>query len=187
MHSQQLARAKKVSVRYFRAILRHLRMTGSVLQISVSPGGVPKHAVLVANVTSEGIAGDGHKNPQIHGGPQRALLLITAEGLEELAALGFAVTPGALGENITTRDIPRREWRIGQRWRIGENVVIEITKRRSPCSALNRYGPKIQSAVFDALVEAEDPSSPKWGLSGFYASVVTPGIIRPGDTIAVCK
>ena len=162
-------------------------MTGSVLQISVSPGGVPKRPVSAAQVTVGGIEGDGHRNMQIHGGPQRALLLITAEGLEELAALGFTVTPGALGENIATQGIPRQAMRIGQRWRIGESVVIEITKRRSPCSALNRYGPKIQKAIFDALVEAEDPSSPKWGLSGFYASVLTPGVIRPGDTIAVCE
>ena len=162
-------------------------MTGSVLQISVSPGGVPKHPVSVANVTVEGIAGDGHKNPQIHGGPRRALLLITAEGLEELASLGFTVTPGALGENITTRGLSRRDLRIGQRWRIGETVVIEISTRRSPCAALSRYGPKIQSAIFDELVKAEDPASPKWGLSGFYASVITPGVIRSGDTIVVCE
>ncbi len=162
-------------------------MTGSVLQISISTGGVPKHPVSVASVTAEGIAGDGHKNTQLHGGPRRALLLITAEGLEELASLGFAVTPGALGENITTRGVSRRDLRIGQRWRIGESVVIEITTRRSPCSALNRYGPKIQSAIFDELVKAEVPASPKWGLSGFYASVVAPGVIRPGDTIAVCE
>ena len=140
----------------------------------------------VAQVTSAGIEGDGHKNPQLHGGPRRALLLITAEGLEELAALGFSVEPGSLGENITTRGISRRDWRVGQRWRIGETVVIEITVRRSPCSALNRYGPKIHSAIFDELVKAEDPSSYKWGMSGFYALVVTPGVIRVGDAITSC-
>jgi MOSC domain-containing protein YiiM len=162
-------------------------MTGSVLQINISPGGVPKLPVPSANVRVEGIEGDGHKNTQLHGGPQRAILLITSEGLEELAALGFAVTPGALGENLTTKGIPRRDLRIGQRLRVGTEVVIEITKRRSPCSALNRYGPKIQSAIFDELVKAEDPASPKWGLSGFYASVVAPGVIRPGDPITVAN
>ena len=128
------------------------------------------------------LKGDSHAHPDIHGGPRQAVLLITAEGIEELAALGFPLTYGSLGENLTTRGIGRREWRAGQRWRIGAEVVIEITKRRAPCQTLNAY-PGIQAAIFDALAEAGDPSSPKWGLSGFYASVVQPGVIRPGDEI----
>jgi MOSC domain-containing protein YiiM len=161
-------------------------MTGSVQQISVSSGGVPKRAIAAGKVTPQGIEGDGHAHPAIHGGPLRAVLLITAEGIEELAALGFPMAPGSLGENITTRGIPRHEWRVGQRWRIGTEVVVEITKRRGPCKALNVYGPKIHTAIFDALAQAGDPASPRWGLSGFYASVVVPGIIRPGDPIVSC-
>jgi MOSC domain-containing protein YiiM len=162
-------------------------MTGSVEQINISPGGVLKHAIPSGKVTREGIEGDLHAHPAIHGGPERALLLVTAEGIEELAAKGFTVAPGSLGENITTRGIPRQEWRSGQRWRIGADVVIEITKRRGPCSALNVYGPMIQSAIFDPLVQAGDPSSPRWGLSGVYASVVVPGIIRTGDPIVASE
>lgn len=161
-------------------------MTGSVEQISISPGGIPKRAIAEGKVTLRGIEGDGHAHASIHGGPLRALLVMTAEGLEELAALGFPVTPGSLAENVTIRGIPRRELRAGQRLRIGTDVVIEITMRRSPCSSLNAYGPMIHKAIFDAQVEAGDPSSPRWGLSGFYASVVVPGIIRPGDPVVAC-
>jgi MOSC domain-containing protein YiiM len=158
-------------------------MTGSLLQINVSSGGVPKRAVAEALVTPLGIEGDGHTHPEIHGGPERAVLLITAEGIEELAALGFPLTSGSLGENLTTWGIGRRDWRAGQRWRIGTDVVIEITKLRGPCQALNVYGSGLQAAIYDALAKAGDPASPKWGLSGVYASVVTPGLIRPGDAI----
>jgi MOSC domain-containing protein YiiM len=63
--------------------------------------------------------------------------------------------------------------------------MIEITKRRAPCQALNVYGAGLQAAIYDALAAAGDPSSPKWGLSGFYASVVRPGIIQPGDEIVL--
>ncbi len=160
-------------------------MTGSILQISVSAGGVPKHAVPQALVTELGIEGDGHAHPEIHGGPDRAVLLITTEGIEELAALGFPLTRGSLGENLTTQGIGRREWRTGQRWSIGAEAVIQITKRRGPCQALNVYGSGIQAAIFDALTQAGDPASPKWGLSGVYASVVTPGLLRPGDPIVL--
>jgi MOSC domain-containing protein YiiM len=113
------------------------------------------------------------------------VLLITAEGIEELAALGFPLTYGSLGENFTTSGIGRRDWRVGQRWRIGTDTVIEITKRRAPCKQLNVYGPGLQAAIYDALTEAGDPASPKWGLSGVYASVVAPGLVRPGDAVVL--
>src|SRR5260221_3873336 len=160
-------------------------MTGSILQINVSSGGVPKRAVAEAQVTTLGVEGDGHAHPEIHGGADRAVLLITAEGIEELAALGFPLTYGSLGENFTTSGIGRRDWRVGQRWRIGTDAVIAITKRRAPCKQLNVYGPGLQAAIYDALTEAGDPASPKWGLSGVYASVVAPGLVRPGDAIVL--
>lgn len=160
-------------------------MTGSIIQINISDGGVPKRSVGEARVTALGIEGDGHAHPDIHGGPDRAVLLITSEGIEELAALGFPLIYGSLGENLTTRGIARRDWRVGQRWRIGSDVEIEITKRRAPCQQLNVYGPGLQAAIYDALTRDGDPASPKWGLSGVYASVVTPGLLRPGDTIVL--
>jgi MOSC domain-containing protein YiiM len=160
-------------------------MTGSILQISVSPGGVPKSAVPEGTLTPIGLEGDSHAHPDIHGGPKQAVLLITAEGIEELCVQGFPLSYGSLGENLTTLGIARREWRAGQRWHVGAEAVIEITKRRAPCQTLSVYGPGIQAAVYDALAAAGDPSSPKWGLSGFYASVVQPGVIRPGDEIVL--
>lgn len=159
-------------------------MSACVVQISVSSGGVPKRPVAEGIVTALGLAGDAHAHPDIHGGPRKALLLITWEGLEELKAAGYPLYAGALGENITTRGLDRRSVRIGQRYRIGE-VLIEITKVRAPCDALNPYGVGIQKAVYDAAVKANDPSSPRWGLSGFYAAVLQPGFIRPGDAITL--
>jgi MOSC domain-containing protein YiiM len=154
---------------------------GSILQINVSHGGVPKRAIAEADVTPLGIAGDLHAHPEIHGGPQRALLLITAEGIDELVACGFPLSYGALGENLTTQGIDRRTLRAGQRYRVGQ-AVIELTRPRGPCATLNAY-PGIQNAIYDVAVKAGDPSSLLWGLSGFYASVVQPGTIRTGDPI----
>jgi MOSC domain-containing protein YiiM len=157
---------------------------GSILQINVSRGGVPKRSIPSGDVTALGIAGDECSHPGIHGGPQQALLMITSEGIEELNALGFPLYPGALGENITTRGLDRRGLRIGQRYRVGA-IIIELTKLREPCEQLNVYGPGIQKAVYDAQVQAGDPQSPRWGLGGFYAAVVQPGTIRPGDPITL--
>lgn len=159
-------------------------MTGSVVQINISPGGIPKRPILEAEVTIAGIRGDGWSHPDIHGGPNQALLLITAEGIDELVALGYPLFAGALGENLTTMGLDRRRLRMGQRYRAGE-VFLELTKRRAPCVTLNVYGPGIQRAIFDEQVKAGDPSSPRWGLSGFYARVLRGGIIRPNDPIAL--
>src|ERR1700733_2117578 len=157
-------------------------MTGSIVQINISPGGVPKRPIAEGEVTPEGIRGDSWAHPQIHGGPNQAVLLITNEGLGQLLEQGYPVFPGALGENLTTAGLDRRQMRIGQRYRAGE-VMLEITKMRSPCATLDIYGPSIKGAVYDAQVKASDASSPRWGLAGFYARVLRSGFMRPKDII----
>jgi MOSC domain-containing protein YiiM len=157
-------------------------MTGAVLQVSVSAGGVPNHAIDCAAITVSGLAGDGWRHPQFHGVPKRAILLITAESLDEVKAMGFPVYPGALGENVTTRGLDRRALRIGQRFRCG-TATIQLTELRLPCGTLSVYGRGIQAATCDARAAKGDPSSEVWGLCGFYASVAQPGILRPGDSI----
>lgn len=161
-------------------------IAGEILQVNISRGGIPKRPVFEGDVGVDGVAGDAWDHPNIHGGPRQAVLLITAEGIEELTALGFALYPGALGENFTTRGLDRRALRIGQRFRAGD-AIIQLTKLRTPCATLDVYGPGIQRAMFDARVQARDASSPRWGLSGFYASVVQPGIVRPRDPIALVE
>jgi MOSC domain-containing protein YiiM len=155
----------------------------TVVQINISQGGVPKRAVPSSEVSRDGIVGDRWRHPQIHGGPYKAILLVTAEGIEELAAQGFPVYPGALGENLTTHGLDRRSLRLGQRYRIGE-VVIELSEIRIPCGTLSVYGKGIRAAMYDGKTQAGDPASLRWGLSGFYASVVRAGVIRAGDGIS---
>ena len=162
-------------------------MTGSIVQLSISPGGIPKRSILTGVVEELGLVGDDHAHPQFHGGPKQALLLITSEGIEELVAAGFPLYPGALGENITTKGLDRRQWRIGQRWWLGESVLIELTKMRTPCNTLSPYGRGIQAAVYDDKVKANDPTSPRWALSGMYAKVIRSGAVSPGDEIRLAE
>ena len=118
-------------------------MTGTVLQVNVSRGGIPKQPVPSGDLTATGIEGDAWRYP-FHGGPRQALLLITIEGIEELVAQGFPLYAGALGENLTTRGLDRRALRFGQRLRVGD-ATIQLTKMRQPCATLNVYGPGIQA------------------------------------------
>lgn len=160
-------------------------MTGSVVQINVSGGGIPKRPVaLEAEVTPLGITGDVCAHPRFHGGRKQALLLIASEVIEDLRQRGYPVYPGALGENITTRGIDFRQLRIGDQVRIGD-VLIELTKVRGPCAALDAYGPSIKQEIYDPKVKAGDQTSEHWGRSGFYAAVLRPGTIRVDDIITL--
>jgi MOSC domain-containing protein YiiM len=158
-------------------------VTGTVLQISVSRGGIPKRAILSAQLTANGLVGDSWRYP-FHGGRRQAALLLASEGIDKLVALGFPLFAGALGENITTRGLDHHALRLGQRIRVGE-AEIELTKIRVPCATLDVYGSGIQAAMYDRQVQAGDPGSPRWGLSGFYAAVIQPGIVQAGDAIAL--
>jgi MOSC domain-containing protein YiiM len=158
-------------------------VTGTVLQVNVSRGGIPKRAIPFGELTAAGIAGDAWRYP-FHGGPRKAILLITIEGIDELLSQGFPLFPGALGENLTTRGLDRRALRLGHRVQVGD-AAIELTTIRTPCATLNVYGTGIQAAMYDARVQKGDPESPLWGLSGFYASVVRPGTVRRGDAIVL--
>jgi MOSC domain-containing protein YiiM len=162
-------------------------LPATIHQLSISAGGIPKHAVPEAVVTPLGLAGDGHNNPKVHGVPRQELLLITFESIQELKAKGFALYPGALGENITTTGLDRRTLRAGQRYRIGQEVIIELTKPRAPCRNLKVYETaetaRLGPLVYDSLVKAGDASSAVWALGGFYASVICTGTIRAGDPI----
>ena len=159
-------------------------MTGQITQINISRGGIPKRPVSAVAITKEGLEADSWNHPEIHGGRNQAVLLIAEEVIEELKSRGYSIYPGALGENLTTRGIDRKQLRIGQQFRVGP-VLLELTKVRVPCATLDIYGPTIKQEIYDKRVKAGDPASPRWGMSGFYASVIEPGIVQVNDVIAL--
>lgn len=159
-------------------------MQGTIVQINISPGGLPKFAISSGLITPLGLVGDRHAHPEIHGGPRKAILMIAAEVVEDLAARGYPVFFGALGENLTTRGIDVRDLRIGDQIRAG-GAILEITQPRGPCTQLDVYGETLGREIYDQRVKDGDHTSPRWGMSGFYASVVSPGPVATGDIIAV--
>lgn len=150
-------------------------MRGVIEAVSVSPGGLPKLAVAAAMAGRLGLDGDLHHHPQIHGGPDKALLLIAAESLELLRAAGFAVAPGVLGENLTTRGLEFARLAAGMRFRAG-GAVIELTRFRQPCRQLDFLNEERPGAIQQRLTD--EPH-----LAGWYARVLLPGLIRAGDII----
>jgi MOSC domain-containing protein YiiM len=159
---------------------------GVLKQINRSPGGLPKRAIQGPVMLSEAsVEGDSWRSPLIHGGPEKAVLMASAEFVDTLAARGFPVFYGALGENLTVSGLDPHMWRTGQRYRVGPDAVIEFTTLRTPCLNLDIYGPQIKSELYDQRCHAGDITSPRWAHGGFYARVIRPGMIQAGDAVVL--
>jgi MOSC domain-containing protein YiiM len=160
-------------------------MRGIIEQVSLSHGGMPNWAVEQAWIGPLGLDGDLHRNVAKHGGPIKAVLLVSAEVLARLRDEGFDVVAGSLGENLTIRGIDFAQLRPLMRLRAG-GAIVQLTRLRHPCANLDIYntgGLRIQDRLHDPLAEAGDPTSGCWANGGFYASVVEPGFVRPGDIL----
>src|SRR5580704_17435187 len=159
-------------------------MNGILKQINRSNGGLPKWAVPGPVMLHEDrVEGDRWRNRLIHGGPNKAVLMASAELINDLAARGFPVCYGAIGENLTVSGLNPHMWRAGPRYRVGPDALIELTKLRTPCANLDVYGPEIMTELYDAACNAGDIASPHWAHGGFYARVLEPGMIQAGDAV----
>lgn len=156
-------------------------MTPFVKQISRSNGGLPKYPISgPVRLESSGISGDRQRNTAIHGGPDKAVLLVSAELVDELSEKGYPVVYGSLGENLTVSGFDLQMWRAGQRYSIGDDAIIELTKLRQPCLNLDVFGAPIKQELYDAQCRAGDYTSPRWARGGFYARVLKPGLVIAG-------
>lgn len=152
-----------------------MSLKGRVVQINVSPGGVPKLPVASARVTLEGLEGDGHRDLEHHGGPERAVCLFSLEQIRALQAEGHPVTPGAMGENLTLEGVDWERVQPGAIVELGESVRIEITRYTSPCFNLK---PSFVGGDFARVSQKRHP-----GWSRVYAKVLQPGPIRQDDPV----
>jgi MOSC domain-containing protein YiiM len=110
----------------------------------------------------------------------RQVHLVHAELHDELAAAGFTVRPGDIGENVTTRGLDLLALPTGALLRLGPDAVIEVTGLRNPCTQLDAFQDGLMAAV---LGRAPDGSVIR--KAGVMAVVVTGGEVRPGDPIEV--
>ena len=110
----------------------------------------------------------------------RQVHLIHAELIDELCAAGFAVSAGAMGENITTRGVALLELPAGTRLHVGAEAVVEVTGLRNPCYQLDRLRSGLMAAVLDR--DAEGQLVRKAGVMGV---VRRGGEIRPADPVRV--
>ena len=110
----------------------------------------------------------------------RQVHLIQAELHDELNGRGFALEPGQMGENVTTRGFELLGLPVGTRLFLGEAAEIELTGLRNPCAQLDGLRAGLMKATLDR--DAEGNLVRK---AGVMAVVVTGGDVRPADAIRV--
>ena len=110
----------------------------------------------------------------------RQVHLIHAELHDELEAAGFCLSPGIMGENVTTRGVDLPSLPTGARLRLGAEAVVEITGFRNPCRQLNDFQPGLMAATLD-----RDAGGYLIRKAGIMGVVLAGGEIKPGDKIEV--
>ncbi|HEV3486225.1 MAG TPA: MOSC domain-containing protein [Vicinamibacterales bacterium] len=110
----------------------------------------------------------------------RQVHLIHSELHDELAAKGFDVIAGQMGENVTTRGVPLLELPLGTRLRLGARAVVELTGMRNPCVQLERFRRGLLAAVLER--RGDGTLVRKAGVMGV---VIAGGDVAPGDAIEV--
>ncbi|MEV0317882.1 MOSC domain-containing protein [Streptomyces sp. NPDC050658] len=111
----------------------------------------------------------------------RQVHLIHGELFEELATEGYEVTPGALGENVTTTGIDLLALPTGTLLRLGDTAVVEITGLRNPCAQIEAF----QEGLLKQVVGRDETTGEVVRKTGVMSVVRQGGEVRPGDVIEV--
>ncbi len=167
-------------------------MTGVVVAVCRSPTHTMTKpaAATIRLVEGLGVAGDAHqgttvkhrsrvaKDPSVPN--LRQVHLMHAELFDELRAAGFTVSPGLMGENVTTRGVDLLALPTGARLRLGTEAVVEVTGLRNPCRQLDRLQPGLMNATL-----ARDAGGNLVRKAGIMGIVLKGGEVGDGDPIEV--
>jgi MOSC domain-containing protein YiiM len=162
-------------------------MSANVLAVSSSPTHTMRktNQASIRLLTGLGVEDDAHQGitvkhrSRVARDPSqpnlRQVHLIHAELHAELAAKGFAVAYGQMGENITTHGIDLLKLPKGTLLRIG-TAQLEVTGLRNPCAQLDG----IQSGLMQAVLET-DTQGNLIRKAGIMAVVREGGIVLPSE------
>ncbi|MFE3376985.1 MOSC domain-containing protein [Streptomyces anulatus] len=124
-----------------------------------------------------GLAGDAVCDLRHHGGSDQAVYAFAREELDawERELGGRKLANGMFGENFTTLGLDVSGARIGERWRVGTDLVLEVTSGRIPCRTFaDHLGEKGWVRRFT-----------QQGATGAYLRVIEPGAVSAGDPIEI--
>lgn len=122
-----------------------------------------------------GLAGDVICDSTHHGGDAKAVYAYAREDLDWWQAQLGDLRSGMFGENITTAGLDVTGALIGETWRIGRDLVLQVTAPRVPCSVFSAWIDRL--GWIKAFTRAARP--------GAYLRVLEQGEIRAGDGVVV--
>lgn len=123
-----------------------------------------------------GLAGDRAYDVKHHGGPDQAVYAYAREDLDGWQAeIGRPLPSGSFGENLTTEGIDVNGALIGERWRVGPEVILEVCCPRIPCRTFQGW--LGLAGWIKRFTEAARP--------GAYLRVISPGAVQAGDPVAI--
>ncbi|MFB8180000.1 MOSC domain-containing protein [Streptomyces sp. NPDC055966] len=125
---------------------------------------------------ASGLAGDAVCDLRHHGGDEQAVYAFAREDLDDWEReLGRSLANGCFGENLTTRGLDVSGALIGERWRVGAELVLEVTSGRIPCRTFQGHlGERSWVRRFT-----------RKAVTGAYLRVIEPGEIRSGDPVEI--
>jgi len=166
-------------------------LSGVVAAVSAkAKHGVDKpNRAVISLLAGEGVEGDAHCGVTVKHRSRwrrdpaqpnlRQAHLLHEELFTELAAQGFSIRPGLMGENITTRGLDLLSLPAGAILRLGQAAVVRLTGLRNPCYQLDELQPGLMAAC---LERREGELIRK---AGVMSVVLAAGEVRAGDAIAV--
>jgi MOSC domain-containing protein YiiM len=123
-----------------------------------------------------GLAGDKVFDVRNHGGPDMAVYAYAREDLDDWATqLGRPLSSGMFGENLTTEGADPNGALIGERWRIGADLILEVSSPRIPCGTFQGW--LDQAGWIKRFTLAARP--------GAYFRVIESGPVQAGDPIEI--
>jgi MOSC domain-containing protein YiiM len=123
-----------------------------------------------------GLVGDFIGDRSAHGGDEQAVYAYAREDLDRWGRqLGRDLAWGSFGENLTTVGLDVNGALIGERWRIGTDLELEVTGPRVPCATFRGWIDR-QGWLREFTVAAAP---------GTYLRVVMPGAVQAGDVVVV--
>jgi MOSC domain-containing protein YiiM len=150
-------------------------VSGRIVQLNRSAGGVPKLPVEEVAIDTLGLEGDQQKHVKFHGGPDRAVCVYSLERIRALQAEGHTISPGSTGENVTISGIDWLAVIPGARLELGDTVVLEVTRYTEPCK-------QIRGSFIDGVFRRIDQDrQPGW--SRVYTRVLRSGVVRVGQSV----
>ena len=147
-------------------------MTNSEIGIVLAVCTSHKKGIRKQNIReAKFIAGHGIDQDAHAGAWHRQVSLLAWESIEKMRAKGLNVNVGSFAENITTRGIDLVSLPLGQRLKVGQDVVLEVTQIGKECHT--------RCAIYYL---AGDCVMPK---EGIFAKVIQGGTVKVDDQIAV--